>query len=102
MIFNQCVGKNGDEIFKSLVERTIETISFPEAITIDQSAFRGCTQLNSIYLMGSSISTLVNNNAFNDSPFANGTGKIYVPANLVSAYQSAQNWSTYASQFMAI
>ena len=35
-------------------------------------------------------------------PIAQGTGKIYVPSALISTYQAATGWSTYASAFAAI
>ena len=37
-----------------------------------------------------------------NSPIGQGTGKIYVPENLVDAYKTATGWSTYADCFTAI
>ncbi|MBR3015667.1 MAG: hypothetical protein IKH57_01050 [Clostridia bacterium] len=37
-----------------------------------------------------------------NSPIGWGTGKIYVPENLITSYQSAAGWSTYAACFTAI
>lgn len=37
-----------------------------------------------------------------DTPIASGTGYIYVPSSLVSSYNAATGWSTYASQIRAI
>lgn len=45
---------------------------------------------------------LGNINAFTGSPVENGTGFIYVPASLLDAYKTAQNWSVYASQILPI
>ncbi len=39
---------------------------------------------------------------FNNTPIANGTGYIYVPAALIEEYKAATNWVTYAAQFRAI
>ena len=36
------------------------------------------------------------------SKIANGTGRIYVPDDLVTAWKAATNWSTYASQIVGI
>lgn len=40
--------------------------------------------------------------AIANTPIASGTGYIYVPRELVDSYKSAENWSTYASQFRAL
>lgn len=48
------------------------------------------------------VCTLVNTNAFLNSPIVKGTGYIYVPAALVDSYKAATNWSTYADQIRAI
>lgn len=41
-------------------------------------------------------------NAFQQTPIASGTGYIYVPRALVDSYKTAENWSTFASQFRAL
>ena len=50
---------------------------------------------------------LRNATAFNNTPIKFSSylgyyGSIYVPAELVSAYQTASNWSEYADRFVAI
>ena len=40
--------------------------------------------------------------AFDGSPIQNGTGYIYVPDTLLSDFQSATNWTKYASQIKGI
>lgn len=37
-----------------------------------------------------------------NTPIGNGQGYIYVPKNLIDAYQRDQNWSTYASKIRSI
>lgn len=48
------------------------------------------------------ICTLLTTNALSGTPIANGTGYVYVPANLVESYKAATNWTTYAAQIRAI
>jgi hypothetical protein len=71
-------------------------------------AFSKDTALTSLILRSSSaLCTLGNVNAFNSTPVANDTtadtvGYIYVPSNLIDAYKTADNWSTFADHFRAI
>lgn len=58
--------------------------------------------LTTLMLGAPNVCTLANTNAFQSTPIANGTGYIYVPADLVDTYKSATNWSTYASQIKSI
>ena len=47
--------------------------------------------------------TMQNTNAINsNSPIAQGTGYIYVPASDLSGYKSRTNWTVYASQIVGI
>lgn len=59
--------------------------------------FYGCTKLTTLILRKTdSITALTNINCFTNTPFASGKagGTLYVPSALISAYQSATNWST--------
>lgn len=40
--------------------------------------------------------------AFNNTPIKSGTGSIYVPASLVDAYKSAENWSYFSDRIFPI
>lgn len=65
--------------------------------------FNACSALTELILRKStSICTLSNVNAINNSPIGKGTGYIYVPSALVDSYKTATNWSTFANQFRAI
>ena len=57
------------------------------------------TDLTTLTLRSDSVVTL-GDHAFDGTPIADGTGNIYVPSSLVSAYQSA--WPDYASIIGAI
>lgn len=77
----------------------LATITLPAATEIRTRAFYG-TGLTDLYLPGSTVATLASTNAFSSTPIASGTGTIHVPAALETAYKSAANWTTYASQIV--
>ena len=69
---------------------------------IGARAFNACSALAELHIKDiTSVPTLGSTNAFTNTPIASGTGKIYVPASMVSAFQGATNWSTYAAQIEA-
>lgn len=80
----------------------LASLSLPCCNNIGVQAFMNASKLTSLTLGANSVATLQNSNAFTNTPIANGTGYIYVPSDLVESYKSANNWSTYASQIMAI
>ena len=60
-------------------------------------AFQGDTVFKTLIIRCEiGVAGLSNINAFNNSPFASGKtgGTLYVPQDLITAYQSATNWST--------
>ena len=94
---------------------------FPSLTKIYNSSFRDCTSLEAFDWLGGSFSgsgndhfygckklkilvirktgsicTLSNTGTFTNTPFASGKsgGTLYVPADLISSYQGATNWST--------
>lgn len=88
--------------------RSLTTASFPVCTSIRSDVFAACWCLSSLTLGASAVCKLSNSNAFFATPFAgysscfSGTPYIYVPASLVSAYQSATNWAYFSSYFSAI
>ena len=86
----------------------LTTVNFPACTYIGTSAFRMCRTLSSIQLGASSVCKLSNSNAFTSTPFTgysayfSGTPHIYVPASLITAYQSATNWTYFSSYFSSI
>ena len=77
-------------------------IDLPLAKSLNTNAFNGCAKLEAVILRNTTTCTLANVNAFTNSSVASGTGFVYVPKALLSIYQSATNWSTYAAQIRAI
>lgn len=80
----------------------LASLSLPCCNNIGVQAFMNASTLTSLTLGANSVATLQNTNAFTGTPIESGTGYIYVPSDLVESYKSANNWSTYASQIMAI
>ena len=72
--------------------------------TLSGSAFGYCSKLMEfIVSSGTSVPTLQGTTAFVGTPMSNSAhtgsfGSIYVPASLVSAYKSANNWSAYSDR----
>ena len=75
---------------------SLTSITIPENVTsIERSAFYSCLGMKEYHLKPTTPPTLENWNAFQSIP---ADCVIYVPAGTLSAYQSATNWSTYASK----
>lgn len=87
---------------------SLTTVSFPVCATIDSYAFYKCYRVSSLTLGALTVCKLLGSNAFSSTPYTgysyyfSGTPHIYVPASLVSAYQSATNWVYFSSYFSAI
>ena len=87
---------------------SLTSVSFPVCTYITSYAFAYCFNLKSLYLTGSSLCKLSNSNAFTSTPIGGystsaGTyGSIYVPASLLTQYQTATNWAYFSSRFVAI
>lgn len=103
----------------------LETVKLPKLTTVSTQVFYGCTKLEHadcgmlgnlpaqtfnacsaltelILRKSSSICTLSNVNAINNTPIGKGTGYVYVPSALVDSYKENATWSTFAEQFRAI
>lgn len=87
--------------FQSLQKCT--KIYFPKLTgSIQSNDFNGCSVLKTLILGHSAVCPLLETTAFNNTPIKSGTGYVYVPKNLVDAYKTAENWSTFANQIRAI
>lgn len=104
--FNYCTG--------------LTEIVLPSVKRIESQSFNSCGKLTKIdapmleyigshSITASKLTTLIirhsnsvcvlnNAPALGSTPIANGTGFIYVPDDMVEAYKTATNWSSYASQ----
>ena len=82
-------------------------LSFPAVTTISASAFYSCTKLESLYLLGESVATLQNFNAFTLTPMSKSTylgyfGSIYVRASLLDTYKATSPWTIYSNRFVGL
>lgn len=86
----------------------LSTASFPKINIMCSSVFNKCYNLKYLYLTNSRVCTLSNSNAFSSTPIGGystsaGTyGSIYVPASLLTSYQTATNWAYFSSRFVGI
>ena len=97
---NNRVTKVGQYVFYGCSKLT--SLDFANVTSIEANAFNGCSGLETLILRSSKVCTLSATNAFTSTKITSGTGYIYVPSALLANYQSATNWSTYASKFRAI
>lgn len=83
-IFGYCYGLRG-------------SLTIPSTMTmIGNSCFNGCRSLYEWHFKATTPPTLNSTNAFSNMTDFGGK-KIYVPLASLSAYQTAQTWSTYAA-----
>lgn len=83
---------------------SLKQVSLPKCSYLGNGAFLDCINLMSITIGYSSV---CNMNVTYFDPFVGtyielGNGSIYVPASLVEAYKSAENWSKYSSKIFPI
>ena len=82
--------------------KSLSEVSLPVCSIISHNAFGYCKSLSILTIGYSSVCSLGGSNAFNYTPIASGTGSIYVPASLVDAYKSAENWSYFSNVIFPI
>ena len=74
---------------------SLTSIEIPNSVTsIGNYAFFNCTSLTTMRIEATTPPTLQHTRAISSA-----TTKIYIPAGTLSAYQSATNWSSFASLF---
>lgn len=83
----------GSSAFKDC--KSLKTMIIPSGVaSIGAEAFSGCVNMKEYHLLPATPPTLANADAFTGIPSG---CVIYVPTGSLSAYQTASNWSTYAS-----
>ena len=84
----------------------LENVYFGNCNSISSYAFLYCSKLRSVYLSGSVVPTL-GTYAFVETPIMastliGGYGSIYVPASLLTDYQTANGWSAFSQRFVPV
>ena len=76
----------------------LTSITIPNSVkTIESAAFYSCNKLTEMTILATTPPKLSDTNAISSA-----TTKIYIPAGTLSAYQSATNWSSFASKFVEL
>ena len=74
---------------------SLSSVTIPDGVTsIGSSAFGGCFGMAEYHFLGTTPPTLANKNAFSS---IQSDCVMYVPKGSLEAYQTASNWSNYAS-----
>lgn len=93
----------GSSVFKS---NLMNKVDIQGTVSIGETCFESCTNLNCVILRGSEMSTITYRantyTPFRSTPIEDGTGFIYVPDALVDTYKADTNWSFYADQIKAL
>ena len=96
-VISEGVKTIGDSAFMSCAH--FVNVTLPNTLTtIGDGSFSGCTELRNITCLAVTPPTL-QSNSFNRVP---NNAIIYVPAESVEAYKTAQYWSTRAAHIQAI
>ncbi len=75
---------------------SLQTVRFGGPVTVIKTKlFYNCTNLETLILDGVTAVPTVNSNAFTGTKIAAGTGYVYVPRALISAFEAKSGWSTF-------
>ena len=89
------VPKLGGYVFQN--SKKLGKLDLTACWELGQRCFEGCWHLTVLVLRRSTLVSLYSTNAFNATPFVGRSGRtadLYVPADLLTDYQSNSNWST--------
>ncbi len=73
----------------------LTSIDLSAVETFGQAVFSGCSALQIVILRTEQLVQLPNASVFADTPIAEKTGMVYVPASLVETYRADSVWQNY-------
>ena len=82
--------------------KALQRVDFPKLYSIFSNAFTKSSTLSTLILRYNGVCSLKGTDAFNNTPIASGTGRIFVHNDWVDSYKTATNWSTFADQIKPI
>ena len=90
----------GDNAFNQ--NYSLTSVNAPNCGKIGQNAFSDCNILTTVDLRNIYFCNLAGTDAFNNTPFMNGEGTIYVNAASLDKYKSHFAWSAFADRFVGV
>lgn len=98
LVVNASITVIATNTFNGCSNMTTCELTQPNLTKIDAYAFSKCSKLTKLIIRSTTLPSLPNSNAFNNTPIASGTGYVYFEDDLVASAKTATNWSKYASQ----
>ena len=80
----------------------LTTVNAPVCTNIGGETFARCSSFTSLDLSNTYYCQLQDISAFNDTPFMNGEGTIYVHASALPLFQNDTNWAMLADRFVGV
>jgi hypothetical protein len=87
---------------------SLTAVSLPVCTSLGKDVFENCNNLTSLYLTSVSSVPTLGSSAFKSTPIggysasAGQYGSVFVPASLLTAFQSAPNWSSISSRMVGL
>ena len=88
--------------FRNAKKLKVVDLTSDAAVSIAAYAFNDCSNLTHLVVRSTAISSLSATSALDNTKIKNGSGGVYVPADLLDSYKSATNWSTLAANIFPI
>ncbi len=88
--------------FQSSEKLNTVDLTSDAAVTINENAFKDCSNLIHLVVRSSTLSALSATSALDGTKFKLGDGGIYVPEDLLDSYKSATNWNVFAKNIYPI
>lgn len=81
---------------------SLELFDFNGTSVLPTQCWRGCTNLKALVIRASNVPYIYAADILQGTAIEAGTGYIYVPRAMISAYEAATNWTVYTGRFRAL